>query len=361
MKTTIIKSAIAAIALTVMVTACKKDSSPATQTTTKPPTGAYGAGVFVINQGQFGHGNADVSFFNRSTKAVSNGIFQSVNNRPLGDVAQSMTIYNGKGYIVVNNSAKVEVVNDTTFKSVATISGFTYPYALIVLNSTTAYVSDWGSSGNGFIGVVNLSNNTLASKINTGHSPGAMVISGNYLYAANAGGLGTDSTITVINTQTNTVTATIQVNYSPNSLNLDVNGKIWVTCGGYDGWPNTSLYTPGSLVCINPSTNAIVNTIVFPGSAYHPSNTVIDGTLQNLYYLCNSQVFAFPVTASALSSTAIINRSFYGLGYDNSAKLLYTANAGDFTNPGWFLRYQTTGVVVDSFKVGVIPGYFCFN
>ncbi len=362
MKTTIIKTAIAAIALTAMVTACKKDSSPVTQTTTTPPTGAYGAGVFIVNQGTYPSGAGTVSFFNRSTKAVSNDIFAGVNGRPLGNAAESMTINNGNGYIVVNNGAVVEVVNASTFKSVATITGFVYPYYLTVLNSSTAYVSDWGSSGNGFIGVVNLSNNTLTSKINTGHSPGAMVISGNYLYASNAGGMGTDSTVTVINTQTNTVAATIQLkNYSPNSLNIDANGKIWVTCGGYDGWPNTSLYTPGSLVCIDPVSDTIVKNFVFPGTGYHPSNTVIDGALQNLYYICNSQVYAFPITASALNSSPLINRSFFGLGYDNTTKYLYATNAGDYTDPGWFLRYNTTGTVVDSFKVGIVPGYFCFN
>ena len=115
MKTTIIKTAIAAMALTVMVTACKKDSSPVTQTTTPPAvTGAYSTGVFIVNEGQYPSGAGTVSFFNRSTKALSNDIFQTVNGRPLGDEAQSMTIYSGKGYIVVNNAQCVEVVTAAT-------------------------------------------------------------------------------------------------------------------------------------------------------------------------------------------------------------------------------------------------------
>jgi hypothetical protein len=364
MKTTIIKTAIAAMALTVMVTACKKDSSPVTQTTTPPAvTGAYSTGVFIVNEGQYPSGAGTVSFFNRSTKALSNDIFQTVNGRPLGDEAQSMTIYSGKGYIVVNNAQCVEVVTAATFKSVATITGFTLPRYLTVVSSTKAYVSDWGTSSAGFIGVVNLSTNTITNKIMTNRSPETMVMSGINMYVANVGGMGTDSTVSVINTQSDQVVATIQVNYNPNSLSIDANGKIWVACAGkgYTGYSSPT-DVAGSLVCIDPSSNTIVNTPLTCGNTgFHPSNMVIDGALQNLYYLCNNQVYTVPITASALNTNALINRSFYGLGYDNTTKYLYAANAGDFTDPGWFIRYQTTGAVVDSFQVGVAPGYFCFN
>jgi hypothetical protein len=361
MKTTIIKTAMAAIAFAIMASACTKES-PAPQYNNNTTTDAYGAGVFIVNQGSYGHGNGSVSFFNRSTKAVSNDIFQTVNGRPLGDVAQSMTIYNGKGYIVVNNSQKVEVVTVSDFKSVATITGLTLPRYFTVLNASKAYVSDWGNGGAGFIGVINLSTNTISKKIINGRSPEAMALSGNFLYVANAGGMGMDSTITVINTLADTVTTTIQVNYNPNSLSVDANGKIWVTCGGkgYTGWP-AATDTPGSLVCIDPSNSSIVKNFVFWGTGYHPTNMVTDDTQQNLYYLCNNQVFSLPVNSGALNTTVLINRSFFGLGFDNNSKYLYAANGGDFSNPSWFIRYQPTGAIIDSVKVGVAPGYFCFN
>jgi hypothetical protein len=113
------------------------------------------------------------------------------------------------------------------------------------------------------------------------------------------------------------------------------------------------LQMPGSLVCIDPSNNSIVKNFVFWGTGYHPANMVTDDTRQNLYYLCNNQVFSLPVNSGALNSTVLINRPFFGLGFDNNSKYLYAINGGDFTNPSWFLRYQTIGAIIDSFNVAL--------
>ena len=355
MKKTIFKSAIAAIALAVMISACKKDSSPETTNTTST---SYGAGVYIVNEGVYQTGTGTVSFLNRSTKTVYNDIFQSANNRPLGNVAQSMSIFNGKGYIVVNNAQKVEVVTLSDFKSLATITGLTSPRYFQVLNSTKAYVSDM----TGYVAVINLNHNSITKLIQTGRSPETMVVSGNYLYVANFGGYGTDSTISVINTQSDTVAATIQIQYMPSGMAIDANGKIWVSCKGkgYTGYPATG-DTQGHLMCIDPSTNNIVKDFPLPTTNDHIDYMVIDSLRQNLYYLSDAKIFKFNVSSGTLSTTALINRSFYHIGYDNTTNYIYAANAGDYTNAGWINRYQTNGMPVDSFKVGIVPSYFCFN
>ena len=50
-----------------------------------------------------------------------------VNNRPLGDMVQSFSVADDKGFIVVNNSQKVEVVLLNTFKSSGCIRGILSP------------------------------------------------------------------------------------------------------------------------------------------------------------------------------------------------------------------------------------------
>ena len=50
----------------------------------------------------------------------------------MGDVAQSITYFNGKYFVVLNGSAKIEVVEPETFKSVGTIL-FTRKKEVLVL------------------------------------------------------------------------------------------------------------------------------------------------------------------------------------------------------------------------------------
>src|SRR5690349_18079729 len=87
------------------------------------PNSVYQSGLFIVNEGSFGTPNGEISFFDRTTKTITNKLFETVNNRPLGgDVVQSMLIYQDKAYIVCNNSNKVEVTDANTFTSSVTIT-----------------------------------------------------------------------------------------------------------------------------------------------------------------------------------------------------------------------------------------------
>src|SRR5688572_26424296 len=102
----------------------------------------FGNGVFVTNEGQFQKSNGDVSFIDKPSKAVEQTLFLTVNGRPAGDVVQSMTFHNGKAYIIVNNSNKIEIANAATFKSEGVINGLKQPRYMVISNNK-AYVSSW--------------------------------------------------------------------------------------------------------------------------------------------------------------------------------------------------------------------------
>ena len=76
--------------------------------------------MIVVNEGAFTTGSAALSviYDDGSTKF---DLFQDVNGRPLGDVAQSITYIKGNYFVTLNGSKKVEVVEPQTFNSVATI------------------------------------------------------------------------------------------------------------------------------------------------------------------------------------------------------------------------------------------------
>src|SRR5688500_3555288 len=103
------------VCITLILSSCEKDE-PEDDT----PVVINTTGIFVVNEGGFNAGNSSISFLNVITNVMTNNVFESVNGFPLGDVAQSMTLHKGKGYAVVNNSAKIEVVNATNFVSLAT-------------------------------------------------------------------------------------------------------------------------------------------------------------------------------------------------------------------------------------------------
>ena len=100
------------LAITALITSsCEKEKEE-----TAGPLPANLHGVFIINEGAFGQGNASVSFASSDSSYYNADLFNAANGYPAGDLLQSMTIYHSVGYLCVNNSQRVEVVSMTDFK-----------------------------------------------------------------------------------------------------------------------------------------------------------------------------------------------------------------------------------------------------
>lgn len=339
-----------ALAVIFFSTSCTKDEDPAVK-------GAFSNGIFIVNEGPFQTGTGTITYFNPDSNLVKQDIFEMVNGRPLGNIAQSMTVFNGKGYIVINNAGKVEVVDIATFKSEATITNLVNPSQFLAVDATKAYVSDWVKN----VAVVDLITNEVSKTITAGTGPDAMIKSGNYVYVANTGGFGIDSTVTVIDFVTDKVVKTIKVGDSPSAMVADGKGNIWVLCKGkgFSGWEQPG-DTPGRIIRINPTSLKVDFEYGFAATGDHPEKLVINKQKSMLYFLFNSGIYRLNI-ASPVAPEKLVSRYFYSLDYENKTGYLYASDPKNFVSNGIVLRIKADdGSVVDSIKSGITPRAFAF-
>ena len=341
------KNSVNIILISLMIVSCQK--------TPDFPNSNYtlSGGVFVVDEGNYRGGNGSLSFFSYDSSKVFNDLFYSINGRPLGDVPNSMAIKGDKAYIVVNNSGKIEIMNQSTLISVATISGLISPRNISFINDNKAYVSSLYSDS---ITVINPSSNSVSGYINIRRSSESIAITGSKAFVANWSG---GKEIMVINTGNDLVIDSIEVGIEPESMTFDRYGMLWVLCNGGYARQNYA-----ELVEINTSTNQVVKTLVFPTKEESPTCLKIDGFGQTLYYIDNG-VRQMDVGATALPATTFIIQGsgeyFYKIAINPLNSDIFITDAVDFVQQGYVLLYKSDGTFVSKQKAGIIPGSMCFK
>lgn len=349
------KNALLLVLTTFIFTSCTNDDDVNEQL----PQGNYENGILVSHEGNFGKGNASVSFVSYDLTTVENDIFDFTNMKPLGDTAQSIAFKDNLAFIVLNASNTIEIVNRYTFESVATIdSGLKNP-RYIAFSNGKGYVTNWGDGSDAtddYVAVIELSTNTLASTtISVEEGPEEIIATGNTIYVAHQGGFSQNNKVSVINSNSDLVTSTITVGDVPNSLQLDASGNLWVLCGGKPAW--TQSETAGQLFKINTTTNT--STSMDFSSTEHPNLLLIEGT--ELYYYLGGSIFKMDTSATVLpTSSEITDVDFREMSINNN--ILYGVNAGDFTSNGTLTSYDlTTNTLVNTATINIIPGGIYFN
>lgn len=327
--------------------------------------GNYDNGIIVINEGNYLSGNSSLSYYNLDNNTATQNIYFSENQLPLGDVAHSMTIHNGRGYIVVNNSAKVEVVSMDSLKRVGTITDILSPRYFVAFDEHKAFVSYWGNGGG--IAVVDLDLLQVVGNISTSGGVEQMVIYGGRLYATVNGGLdGPGNEIAVYNASNNELEMTFPVGDYPESIVADGLGSIWVLCQGnkvYDANFNIDSLasTPGSLMQIVAGNGNDFINFGLPNSTTFPSDLTFDNVNGRLYYLDNGDIYSMMVNAANLPNAPLVEGSFYSLFYDAHNSVIYASDPADYQSEGIISRYDINGTLLGTFGAGIIPGSFVFT
>lgn len=318
-------------------------------------------GLFIVNEGNFMYGNASLSFYDIENKKIMNDVFFHANGKPLGDVAQSVTVRGDLAYVVVNNSSVIFVIDKNTFKIKGLIKGLTSPRYIHFMSDTKAYVTDLYAKA---ITVIDPSTFSIVKRIdlNNGigkqHPTEQMVQYKNFLFT-NCWSY--DNKILVIDTNTDKLIEEIEVPIQPSSLCIDKNNKIWtITDGGYKDSPYG--HEIPALIKIDAKTRKVEHVFKFKFND-SPSEVCLNGTKDKIFFI-NNDIWKMDVKANSLPKKPLINSNgtiYYGLSVNPQNGEVYVADAIDYVQRGIVYRYSNKGEAIDNFKVGIIPGAFCFK
>lgn len=357
-----------AIAATILA-ACSDEMKELT-----PTVENHSKGVFVCNEGNFMYGNASLSFYDVEQDKVQNQVFYNTNNVPLGDVCQSMVIRGNRGFVVVNNSGKVYVIDVNTFKHIATIDKLTSPRYIEFLSDTKAYISDLYSPS---IAIVNPQTYKVVGSVHMGTRKGPGKVNGteqmvhykDFVYVCS---WSFNNKVYKIDTRIDKVVDSITVGKQPNSMIIDKYNKVWVLSDGcYKGSPYGQ--ENGSLTRFDAATFSIEKKYVFPTIEASPTRLCTNGAKDSVFFIngswgdrnvMGSGIYAMNVKDDELPKAPLIpedHRLFYGLAVDPETSEIYLSDAIDYVQRGWVFVYGSKGDQRRKFMVDIIPGSFCFR
>lgn len=337
-------------AVIALVSSCKKDKNNG-----GPATG----GVYIVNEGNFNFGTADVSVYDPQTNTVTNEVFSNANGYSLGDVAQSMYVKDSTGYIVVNNSAKIEVVRLPSFKGIQTISiPGSSPRCFLPVNDSIAYVSELYAKK---IWVLNYLTGSVVSTITTTGWTEKMLLLNGHVYvqqkiASNVSN--SENRLLRISTQFNAMTDSYDFGKRDvTGLDADGQGRIWVSI---DEDSTTNAKT--ALVCFDQSFMP-AKTLMHTSFGHHFSQICIHPSTGKIVY-ADGDLLTANVNDATLSNQIFVpkaGKNIYTIALNPANGDVYASDALDFVQRSRIYRYDINGNEIHSFTGGIISGNFTFN
>ncbi len=301
--------------------------------------------LLILNEGGFQANNASLSTLSDVQGGIYNDLVQ------LGDVAQSVTSYDNKLFVVVNNSGKIEVICEHAYESIATIEGLPSPRFMAIVNESKAYVSNFYSES---ISIVDLSDYTVTGSIdypieNNGFGERNNIeVVNDMAYIVDAD----NYSIVRINTTTDELEQYIALLSAPRDMVKDAEGNLWVFAFDYDEF--FSIVNP-KIYKINTQSNTIEETweISQPvgyTSTYLQLNETGDG-----FYLLLNDIYESNTSNFSLSLTADIPDNIFPYGFGVLDDKIFITDPIDYSQEGTLIEINANGSIINEYTVGVAP------
>lgn len=316
-------------------------------------------GIFIVCEGDFGTANGDITLYDPKSGQTTRSLYNSVNGAALGDVVQSFAIADTLGFIVVNNSQKVTVVNMKDFRVVKTLQGFSYPRGVIRADGNTVYVSNGNGKSDNYIYRINLTTLEKTDSLQLSTGPEKMVSVNSKVYAAISGGWNNDGkTVVEIDPASFSVVNTFIVASVPVDLAADNNQNIWVYCKGkadYSNYPAVT-YIDAAISKINVPTKEVTSLAITNMSSSGINDIAVSKDGSTIFYL-NDALYSMPVSSSSLPANKFVDQQFYGLDVDPQSGNIVCLDAVNSKA----VVYNTTGQKQYDFTTAPFPNSAVFS
>lgn len=345
---------IIAIAVMVILSSCHKDAS----------TAISPGSVIVINEGGYGHGDADISVYDPIKKIVSNNVFKQENGFSLGDVAQSLYLIGDTAFIVMNNSARIVVADSkNNFKYLYSINiPGSSPRFFLPAGGSKAYVTELYSNT---IWVIDYHAATVLRTIPVTGKTEHLISWGGKVYVEESTkpylGAGVPSpsvhAVLVIDPLSDQIVNSIPLASDPASMVLAQNDLFVLSP------PQDSPSLCASLYKINLSSSTISNKINFAASRM-PNYVRYSALANQILFSDSGGIFKMQTTDTIIPLSPFITSNgwnVYGLNADPATGDVYVSDAVDYQQASHIMRFSQTGSAVDHFTAGIITNGFVFK
>jgi DNA-binding beta-propeller fold protein YncE len=321
-------------------------------------------GVFIVNEGNFTDSDGSLSYYDFDSSRVGNKVFESINNRPLAAIFQSMAFYEQNGYIIDSNG-RIEIVAEKDMTSVGTISsGLALP-RYFAGHSDYGYVTDWGpyndfwENPDSKIHILDINTMQILESLGTPSRPEDILVYNDLIYVANSA---TDL-ITVYDPGVNDLVDSIEVNNGPVQFVLDKNEDLWVISTG-------AYISGGALQKVDLANAEVIQTVDLSGISPN-GRLAINGAGDLLFFMgeiwsldytyTNNKVYKTTIHLPGKYSEIISERNLYGLGVDPQEDEVYVADAVAFQGNGKVYTFDFNGEKINEYSVGRGPRDFVFR
>ncbi|MCJ7932890.1 MAG: hypothetical protein MUW56_04470 [Chryseobacterium sp.] len=338
----------------VFTLSCSSDSENIEQPIT------YEAGVLIANEGGFTTTTAEVSFVSNNLGNVYNKIYGgNNNNEPLGKVLQSIGFSGDRAYLVSNSPNKIDIVNRYTFKKQATVTANIDGARYIAFSGNQYYVTNTNFTTNKKkLNIYNTADNSFVKSIDFTNAAekvveaeGKIVVQTDGVgYDANWNPIATGYTVTVVNPSTNAVSQTVNL---PNS------GII----------KDLISYKGSAYVLVSGAANSVIYKINTADGTYAATTLTAIPNVQKLraddnkfYFITDTnKVYGMTIGSTTVPAAPILTATGNVYGFDVIDGKIFASDASFTADSKVNVYTASNGTLLKTFTTGIGTNGFYKN